>query len=57
MNIDTLQARDYSWTAVDANEYCECPECRGINMIGMGATEDEAIIDLLVKLIGEEHED
>lgn len=42
--------RNYDWKAWDSDTYC-CPECQ--SPVGLGATEQDAIDDLMEKLRNE----
>lgn len=42
-----IPLREYDWCAVDDETYDGAPDSRTRNQIGYGATEEEAIADLL----------
>ena len=43
-----IPIRAWDWSAVDDDTYCGCPDCHC--PVGLGATEDAAIADLLEKM-------
>lgn len=46
-----IPIRTFDWTAYDDDRYCGCGECK--NLVGYGATRDEALTDLCEQLAEE----
>ena len=52
-NCPPIPIRDYDWSAVDYDTYdCDCDDCGFFSLgpVGHGATEQEAIADLLMQM-------